>query len=125
MTYSNTALLVLLWLLAGAWVFVRGVREAKLSGFRYPIYACLPLVAAAVAFAAGFALAPARMSASTLPFWVLLIGGAILPAIITTLAERSAQRAYPEQWEKWDKLRKNTSAIRAFFFYAGVRRAGP
>ncbi len=117
-----TILLSVLWFLAGVWTFARAAREANLSGFRYPLFACLPLTAMAVALSVGFAFAPQVIFSSTILFWALVFVGVFLPAVITALAERRAQNLSPEKFEHWRKLKQNTSAIRAFFFYIGVSK---
>jgi len=118
-----TTLLAVLWLLAAFWTLVRAIRETKLSGFRYPIYACTPFIATAVVLSLGFALAPERVYSSTLFYTAFVLSvGFLLPAGITAFAVRRARRVSSEQWERWNKIKKNTSAIRSFFFYAGVKR---
>ena len=118
-----TTLLAVLWLLAAIWTLVRAIRETKLSGFCYPIYSCLPFMATAVLLSVGFALAHERIYSSPLFYMAFVLGvGFLLPAGITVFSERRARSVSPEQWERWNKIKKNTSAIRSFFFYAGVKR---
>ena len=115
-------LLAVLWLLAAIWNAVHGLREAQLSGFRYPIYACLPFAVTAAALSVGFVLAPQKVLSSAIVFLVIALVGFALPAIITAFAERRASRERPQQWRAWIETKANASAVRALLFYIGVRR---